>query len=105
MEEPEEIKYTPFLDELKSPFNWIVLCIGVVFIIDLLGSGSLAKSIVLHQMKFMDVDNKTTGFPLYTIFGVFSSIEAYARRLDIVISGICLVLAGFYFLRGLLRSR
>jgi uncharacterized membrane protein len=105
MEEPDDIKLTPFKDELKSPFNWIVLIIGIAFLVDLLGTGSMAKSVALFQMKLMGVDTTVKNFQVVSVFGIFPSVEAYAKRLDIAVSGICLVLAGFYFLRGLWRTK
>jgi len=100
----DDIRCSPFLDELKRPFNAVVLLLGLAFIFDLYHGSPMARQLALLQFNLMHVDIAHKDFRIVTFFGIFPSVDAYARKLDKSLGILFLAFAGFWYGRGALRS-
>ena len=97
-------KFQPFIEEIKSKSNLIVLLIGIVFLTDFFLGSPITSKLILLQFHIMKKDPSAANFKIITIFGDFTDIPTLARLFDKSLSIIFMALAGFAYCRGLVRS-
>ncbi len=97
-------RYLPFLEKLKSKWNFVMVVLGIVFVIDLFTGSAITRQIVLFQCKLMNIDPNAGGFKIVSVFGRYSSVIAMAKVLDKALFIGFFVLSGGSYLYGLAGS-
>ncbi len=97
-------RFLPFLEKLKSKWNFVMVILGIVFLLDLYTGSAITKQIVLFQCRLMNIDPFANGFKIVSVFGRFTSVAAMAKVLDKALFIGFFVLAGGSYCYGLVGS-
>jgi hypothetical protein len=81
-------RFELFFDALKKKYTAVMLCIGILFLVDFYLGCPVMRRFFLLQMHLFHVDPRPGHFRMVTFFGKFSSIEPVVRRVDITLGGI-----------------
>ncbi len=97
-------RFLPFLEKLKSKWNFVMVVLGVVFLIDLFAGSPITSQIVLFQCRLMNINPHASGFKIVSVFGRYSSVIAMAKVLDKALFIGSFALSGGSYVYGLIGS-